>query len=267
MADPARAIRSWRRLWLLGVPVDDLTMTETLDAIDDLIAQGSVHQHVVVNVSKVVQASRDPDLAEVIGACAIVNADGQPILWAARLLGTRLRERVAGVDLMVRLIERAEERGHRLYFLGARRDVVEAVVARVEAEHPRVTLAGHRDGYWSPDEEGAIVAAIAATGPDIVFVAIGSPMKERFLARWKDVIGAPFVMGVGGSFDVYAGRVQRAPRWMRRIGLEWLFRIGQEPRRMWRRYLGDAPRFALLVARARLRRDPVIVELPTATPQ
>jgi len=248
---PARA---WRRIHLLGVPVDDLTMDETLDAIDGLIASRGIHQHVVVNVSKVVQANADPSMRAVIEACDLINADGQPILWAARLLGTPLRERVTGVDLMTRLFARAAERGHRLYLLGARPEIVTAVAERLRRDHPTIEIAGWRDGYWAPEEEAEVVAAIAATRPDILFVAFGSPAKERFLARWKDTIGAPFVMGVGGSFDVYAGRVRRAPRWMRRTGLEWLYRVVQEPRRMWRRYLGDAPRFAWLVLKARARR-------------
>jgi N-acetylglucosaminyldiphosphoundecaprenol N-acetyl-beta-D-mannosaminyltransferase len=253
-SEPAGSPRPWRRITVLDLPVDDLTMEETLDAIDRFIAVGGVHQHVVVNVSKVVQASHDLELRSVIAACDLINADGQPILWAARLLGTPLRERVTGVDLMGRLIERAADRGHRLYLLGARPEVVAAVATRIRAEAPGAVVAGWRDGYWSPEEEADVVSAIAAARPDILFVAFGSPAKERFLARWKDTIGAPFVMGVGGSFDVYAGRVKRAPAWMRRFGLEWLFRVSQEPGRMWRRYAGDASRFAWLVLRAWARR-------------
>lgn len=242
--------RPWRRIPLLGVHVDDLTMSETLDAVDTLIAERGVHQHVVVNVAKIVAASRDPHLREIIDACTIINADGQPVVWASRLLGSPLRERVAGVDLMDRLIESAGARGHRVYLLGARPDVVRAVAERIARDHPATVVAGYRDGYWSPAEEPAVAADVAAARADILFVAIGSPTKERFLARWKDTLATPFVMGVGGSFDVYAGRVRRAPGWVQRLGLEWLFRLVQEPRRMWRRYLGDAPRFAALVARA-----------------
>jgi len=239
---------------VLGLPVDDLTMDETLVAVDGCIEQGSVHQHVVINVAKVVQAHRDPEMRALIAACHIINADGQPIVWASRLLGTPLRERVAGVDLMERLIERAAARGYRIYLLGARPDVVRAVAERIAREQPDAVIAGWRDGYWTPDEEPAVVAAIAAAKPQILFVAISSPAKERFLGRWKDTIDAPFVMGVGGSFDVYAGKVRRAPRWMRRIGLEWLFRVTQEPGRMWRRYAGDAPRFAWILLRALVAR-------------
>lgn len=244
-----------RTVSLFGLTIDQLTMHETVDRIDQLIASGGVHQHVAINVSKVVQAEHDPSLRAVIEACDVVNADGQPIIWAARLLGVPLRERVTGIDLMALLIERAAERGHRLYLLGARPKVVEAVAERIARQHPAAVVAGWRDGYWQPDEEAAVVASIAEARPDILFVAISSPAKEQFLARWKATIGAPFVMGVGGSFDVYAGAISRAPNWMRRVGLEWLYRVYQEPRRMWRRYLGDAPQFAWLLLRARLRRS------------
>jgi N-acetylglucosaminyldiphosphoundecaprenol N-acetyl-beta-D-mannosaminyltransferase len=184
--------------------------------------------------------------------------DGQPIVWASRLVGRPLRDRVPGVDLMFALIARAAERGHRVYFLGARPDVVERVVARARREHPGLVVAGHRDGYWQPQDEAAVVDGIAESAPDILFVAIGSPAKERFLATWKEPIGAGFVMGVGGSFDVYAGVVRRAPPWVQRLGLEWVYRVFQEPRRLWRRYAGDAPAFAILVVRevaARRRRS------------
>jgi N-acetylglucosaminyldiphosphoundecaprenol N-acetyl-beta-D-mannosaminyltransferase len=251
-SDPAA--RPWRRIALLGVAADDLTMDETIDVVDRMIADGSVNQHVVINVSKVVQADRDPALGDLITSCDLISVDGQPILWAARFLGTPLRSRVAGVDLMERLIERAGERHYRLYLLGAREPVVRAVADRIARDHPGAQVVGWRDGYWSPPDEPDVVAAIVQADPDILFVAIGSPAKERFLARWKDDIGVPFVMGVGGSFDVYAGTIRRAPRWMQRVGLEWLFRVAQEPGRMWRRYAGDAPRFARIVLRARLSR-------------
>jgi N-acetylglucosaminyldiphosphoundecaprenol N-acetyl-beta-D-mannosaminyltransferase len=234
---------------LFGLPVDDLTMDETLDRIDAYVASGGVHQHVVVNVSKIVQASRDPEIRAIVASCDLVNVDGQPVIWASRLVGRPLRARVTGVDLMHRLIQRASERGHRLYFLGARPEVVRTVVGRVEREHPGAVVAGWRDGYWSPAEEEAVVGSIAEARPDILFVALGSPAKERFLARWKSTIDAPFVMGVGGSFDVYAGITRRAPAWMQRVGMEWLFRVSQEPARLWRRYACDAVAFAWIVGR------------------
>jgi len=228
---------------LFGLQIDDLTMSETLARIDEFIASRTIHHHVVVNVDKIVKAHRDPQLRTIINECDLVNVDGQPVLWAARFLGKPLRERVAGIDLMQRLIEQAAAKGYRLYFLGAKEEIVSNVVERTQSQFPNATIAGWRNGYWSDTEEPGVAKAIAEARPDILFVAISSPKKEIFLSRWKAEIQAPFVMGVGGSFDVVAGLVRRAPVWMQRCGLEWLFRLLQEPRRMWRRYLVEDMQF------------------------
>ena len=250
---PARSTNG-RRIIVLDLPIDDVTLPEALDAVDAMIAGGGVHQHLSVNVAKVVAAHRDPAMRAMIHEADLVTADGQPILWAARLLGSPLRERVTGIDLMFGLIERAASRGYRLYLLGARPEIVDAVAERIGREHPGVTLAGVQHGYWDRKAEAAVVDGIAATKPDILFVALGSPEKEQFLARWKETIGAGFVMGVGGAFDVYSGLRRRAPRWMQRAGLEWFYRLAQDPRRMSSRYLSDGPRFLWLVLKARLAR-------------
>jgi exopolysaccharide biosynthesis WecB/TagA/CpsF family protein len=245
-----------RRVTLFGLDIDALTMEETLDAIDAMIAEGGIHQHVVVNVAKVVQASSDPEFRAIVNACDLVNADGQPIVWAARLLGRPLPERVTGVDLMIRLFDRAEKAGYGVYLLGARRPVVSAVVERLAQDHPGLRIVGWREGYWTEEEEEAMVEEIAAARPTILLLGIPSPAKERFLARWKERIGASFVMGVGGSFDVYGGLVRRAPQWMQRAGLEWAFRMIQEPGRMWRRYTHDGSRFLWLMIQTVARRRP-----------
>jgi N-acetylglucosaminyldiphosphoundecaprenol N-acetyl-beta-D-mannosaminyltransferase len=229
--------------------MDNLSLEETVSRVNGFIARGGVHQHVVVNVDKIVKADRDPRIRDVVNGCDIVNVDGQPVVWASRLLGKPIKERVTGIDLMIRLFAEADRRGYRLYFLGARGEVVQRVVDEVRSRFPGAEIAGWRDGYFRPDEEEAVADDIARARPDILFVAITSPKKELFLARWKDRIKAPFVMGVGGSFDVFAGLVDRAPRWMQRAGLEWLFRLAQEPRRMWRRYLIEDMRFLWLVVR------------------
>jgi N-acetylglucosaminyldiphosphoundecaprenol N-acetyl-beta-D-mannosaminyltransferase len=232
---------------LFGLTIDQLSMDETVDRIDALIASGGVHQHVAINVDKVVKSVADEQLRAIINGCDVASVDGQPVVWASRLLGQPLPERVSGIDLMERLISRAARTGRRLAFLGAREEVVNAVVARVRREHPGAVIAVWRNGYWAPDDEAAVAAEIAAGKPDILFLAIPSPAKERFLDRWKGTIGASFVMGVGGSFDVYAGLISRAPRLFQRLGLEWLHRMIKEPRRMWRRYLVDGLRFLPLV--------------------
>ena len=237
-----------RTVDLFGLTIDALSMDETVARIDWLIAQGGVHQQVSVNVDKVVKSRTDPRLGDIINTSDVVNADGQPIVWASRLLGRPLPERVTGVDLMQRLIAHAAVTGLRVYFLGARAEIVDLVLERVRRDHPAAVVAGGRDGYWAPDEEPDVAHSVAAAGPDILFLAIPSPAKERFLDRWKDTIGARFVMGVGGSFDVYAGAIPRAPRPVQRLGMEWLYRLVQEPRRMWRRYLVEDMQFLPIVA-------------------
>lgn len=224
---------------LAGCRIDNLTMAETLQIVEGFVASGRPHQHVVVNVDKLVKAGRDPELRRIVNDCALVNADGMPVVWASRLLGRPLKERVAGIDLFDALMARSAERGWRVYLLGARRDVVDEVQRRYAARFPRLVFAGWRDGYWTAGQEPAVADAIARARADLLFVAIGSPTKERFLGRWQAHMRVPFAMGVGGSFDVAAGRVRRAPRWMQRIGLEWFFRFLQEPRRMFRRYFVD----------------------------
>ena len=232
---------------LFGFTIDALSMDETVARVEVLVAEGGVHQHVSVNVDKVVKARRDPELRSIINAADIVSADGQPIVWASRMLGRPLPQRVAGVDLMERLIANSARTGHRLYFLGARDEIVRRVIDRVRRDHPGAMIAGGRGGYWSPDEEAEVARSIAEAAPDLLFLALPSPAKERFFNRWKATIGAALMMGVGGSFDVYAGAVPRAPMTVQRAGLEWLYRLAQEPRRMWRRYLVDDLRFIPIV--------------------
>ena len=238
------------RLDVLGVPVDNLTMGETVDVIEGFIASGRPHQHVVVNVDKLVKARRDPALARIIARCALVSADGMPVVWASRLLGTPLKERVTGIDLFEALMARAAREGWRVFLLGARAEVVSAVRRIYEARYPGLVVAGHRDGYWTDDEEPEVAEQVRRARADILCVAISSPKKERFLDRWQAHMRVPFAMGVGGTFDVAAGRIRRAPRLMQRLGLEWLVRVVQEPRRMFRRYFIEDVAFFGILARA-----------------
>ena len=236
-----------QRLEVLGLPVDNVTMEETLGVIEGFIAKGTPHQHVVVNVDKIVKARKDPELRRIIAHCALVNADGMPVVWAARLLGTPLKERVTGVDLFESLMARSAVKGWRVYLLGAREEVVARVRAIYTERYPGLVIAGHRNGYWKDAEEPQVVDAIRDAHADILFVAISSPKKERFLGQWQSHMRVPFAMGVGGTFDVAAGKVKRAPLLMQRTGLEWFYRFLQEPRRMFRRYfIEDMAFFGLL---------------------
>jgi N-acetylglucosaminyldiphosphoundecaprenol N-acetyl-beta-D-mannosaminyltransferase len=242
------------RIRMMGCDIDNLTMEETLQTVEGFIDSGRPHQHVVVNVDKLVKARRDPELREVINNCALVNVDGMPVVWASRLMGKPLKERVAGVDLFESLMARAAAKGWRIYLLGAREEVVSRVRHLYEAKYPGLVIAGHRNGYWKAEEEAGVVQQIADARADILFVAISSPKKEQFLARHQAHMKVPFAMGVGGTFDVAAGHVKRAPLWMQRAGLEWFYRFLQEPRRMFRRYFIEDMAFFGMVAREMLRR-------------
>ena len=240
---------------MMGCRIDNLSMEETLGRIEDFIRSGKPHQHVVVNVDKLVKASRDEGLRRIINDCALVNADGMPVVWASRLLGKPLKERVTGVDLFEALMRRAGERGWRVFLLGARREVVAQVAETYRRRYPPLVIAGWRDGYWQGEAEEAEVAAqVRASGADLLFVATGSPKKEQFLGRWQATMRIPFAMGVGGTFDVAIGRVKRAPRWMQRAGLEWFYRFLQEPRRMFRRYFIEDMAFIGLLIKEALKR-------------
>ena len=225
-------------------------MAETLAEIERAIATGRYTQHMAINAAKLVAMHDDPKLCEIIDACGLVNADGQSVVWASRLLGDPLPERVAGIDLMEALLELAERRGYRVYFLGARAEVLDLAVERLVARYPRLQLAGARDGYFSDDEAPEVCDAIRASRTDVLFVAMSSPRKEYFLGEYGPHLDAPFVMGVGGSIDVIAGVTRRAPAVWQSLGLEWLFRLLQEPRRMFRRYAVTNTRFIALVGRA-----------------
>ncbi len=249
-----RKEKQMERVEIMGCKVDNLTLDETLEVVDGLVRNGRPDQHVVVNVDKLVKASRDPELRQIVNRCSLINADGMPVVWASYLLGTPLKERVAGIDLFEALMARAAERGYRVFLLGAKEEVVTGVRDVFSRRHPGIVFAGIRNGYWKPEEEAQVAEMVRDAKPDLLFVAISSPKKEQFLGRWTAHMGVPFAMGVGGSFDVAAGLVTRAPRWMQKSGLEWFHRFLQEPRRMFRRYFVDGLAFGVLLARELMAR-------------
>jgi N-acetylglucosaminyldiphosphoundecaprenol N-acetyl-beta-D-mannosaminyltransferase len=232
---------------ILGVPIDALTMEEVLDRVDQVIGGRDRLQIGVVNAAKLVNMRRDPTIRADVLSCDLILADGVAVVWASRILGRPLTERVAGIDLMLGMLRRGNENGYRVYCLGAREDVLAIAVARIAADYPRVCLVGRHHGYFSGQEEPGLVAAISDAKPDILLVGMSSPKKERFLARWRDQLDVPVCHGVGGSLDVLAGKVRRAPLAWQRLGLEWLYRVCQEPRRLWRRYLVTNTLFCAMV--------------------
>jgi N-acetylglucosaminyldiphosphoundecaprenol N-acetyl-beta-D-mannosaminyltransferase len=232
---------------ILGVPIDALTMEQVLDRVDQAIGGRDRLQIGVVNAAKLVNMRRDPTIRADVLSCNLILADGVPVVWASWLLGRPLPERVAGIDLMYGMLRRGNENGYRVYCLGASEDVLAAAVAQITADYPHVEMVGHHHGYFTSQEEPGLVAAIANAKPDILLVGMSSPKKESFLARWSDQLGVSVCHGVGGSLDVLAGNVLRAPLAWQRAGLEWLYRLYQEPRRLWRRYLVTNTLFCALV--------------------
>lgn len=240
-----------KRINLFGLPIDVLTMKDTLSLIENAIDNKKPIHHVVVNAAKMVNAQKDSELRESIIHCDIINADGQAVVWASKILKQPLPERIAGIDLMEELVKLSAKKKYTIYFLGAKEKVVKTVLDKYIETYGSQIIAGHRNGYFSKDEEIEVAQEISDKKPDILFVAITSPKKEIFLNTYKHLIRVPFIMGVGGSFDVVSGTVKRAPMWMQKAGLEWFYRVIQEPGRMWKRYLLTNSKFILLLIKAK----------------
>lgn len=244
------------RVNVAGIEVDNLTEEETVAAIARMMEAGGPQYLCVINAAKAVAASRDVKLGEALRHATLVTADGMSVVWAARLLGKRLKERVTGIDLFERLVAQAATRGWSVFFFGARDESVRGVVERFTREHPGLRVAGWRNGYFDPAEADAVAEAIRRSGADVLFVAMGSPAQEYWIAANLERTGVRFAMGVGGSFDHLSGRKPRAPLWMQRAGLEWLHRLLREPRRLWRRYLlGNAQFIGLVIQQFRSTRQ------------
>jgi N-acetylglucosaminyldiphosphoundecaprenol N-acetyl-beta-D-mannosaminyltransferase len=180
---------------------------------------------------------RDRELAQACKAGDLVVADGMSVVWALRASGQAVPERVAGVDLMVRLLEAAANNRLRVYFLGAKEEVVSTLVKSCRELYPDLEIAGFQDGYFKPEDHPRIVEEIRASDAHMLFVGMPTPFKETWVERHRQRLQVPVIMGVGGSFDVLAGFITRAPRWVQSIGMEWSWRLLQEPRKLWKRYL------------------------------
>ena len=240
------------RVDLLGCPVDILTMAETVERAKAAMRDRRRVHHVALNVAKFVNIRSDGALrADVMGS-DIIGVDGMGILWALRLFGVPATERVAGIDLFWEILDVCDKDGFRPFLLGTTPGVLQRAADVIAAKFPSIQLAGLRDGYFRPEEEGEVVEQIIKSKADCLFIAMPTPRKERILAAYRDHLGVPFIMGVGGSLDVIAGHVRRAPRIMQAMGLEWLYRVYQEPRRMWWRYVKTNTLFAGILIRGML---------------
>lgn len=241
------------RVKILNTTIDNLSMDQTLAMVDEKIKTGQQVHHVVVNAGKIVALQHDSELRQSVNSSHIINADGQAVVWAAKFLNKPLKERVAGIDLMANLVEMAADKNYKIFLLGAKEEVVKAVVDKYAQRYGKNIIAGYRNGYFLPSEENQIAKQIAESGTQMLFVAISSPIKENFLYKYRETLkNVNLIMGVGGSFDVVAGKTKRAPAWMQKAGMEWFFRFLQEPKRMWKRYLVGNSKFIYLVLKEKM---------------
>jgi len=259
------AIRSFDRVpemerlvAILGVPFHSLSIGEAVDRIGRMIAAGGSHYVVTPNVDFLVKTQRDPKLRRVLVCADLVLCDGKPIVWASRWLGEALPGRVAGSDLIPRVLERAAERGWRVFLLGGSAEVASEAARRIAASHPSLPGVGHYSPPHGPlhaMDNAQIAARLHAAKPDIVLVCLGCPKQEKWIAQNYEAMGIPVMIGAGATIDFLADRMARAPRWMRQSGVEWLFRLVQEPRRLAVRYADDLIHFvpAILWQRWRQR--------------
>ena len=247
-------VKTLESITLLGTKIHKATERDVLVLIVDAVDAGEKVRIGVVNAAKLVAMQRNQLLRDDVTSSDLVLADGISVVWASRILGEPLPERIAGIDLMFRLFELANRKQLRVFCLGAEEAISVIVEQNLRRDYPDLVLAGRRNGYFSDDEAAEVAEEIANCRPHILLVAMTSPRKENFMGRWDDMMDIPVVHGVGGSFDVYAGKVERAPEIWQRSGLEWLYRVKQEPGRLWKRYATTNSVFCWLVFRAWLYR-------------
>lgn len=229
-------------------------MIETVNEVDQYIKKQRPLHLMGVNADKINELQKDKKLKEIINNCEIINADGMSVVWASRKLGKPLKERVAGIDLMLKLLTLSQQKGYSIYLLGAKQEVVEQTIEVIEKEYKGINIAGYHNGYFRKEEWNDIAKEIENSFADIIFVGISSPLKEYLVEYLLQKCEKGVFMGVGGSFDVISGKIARAPIWMQKMGLEWLFRVIQEPKRLWKRYLVGNMKFIFYVYREKYRR-------------
>jgi N-acetylglucosaminyldiphosphoundecaprenol N-acetyl-beta-D-mannosaminyltransferase len=231
---------------ILGVGISAINMDQALAILDDWIARRDPHYVCVSTVHGVMECQKDPALRRLFNASGLTTPDGMPLVWLSRLQGFHHVRRVYGPDLMLALCERSVSSGYRHYFYGGKEGVAEELKARLEKQFPGLQVVGTYSPPFrplSPEEDLEVVQRINAAAPDIVWVGLSTPKQDIWSAGHAGRLVAPLIIGVGAAFDLHSGRKKQAPRWMQRAGLEWLFRLIQEPRRLWRRYLIYNPLF------------------------
>ncbi len=234
------------RIDVLGVGISAIDPTMALEEITRWIVERRRYYVCVTGVHGVMEAQRDAGLKRIHDESGLTTPDGMPLVWAGRWAGARWMRRVYGPDLMLAVLARAADRGWRSFFYGGKPGVPERLAARLTARFPGLVVCGVHSPPFRPltvAEDDEIVERIDSRAPDLVWVGLSTPKQERWMAEHRERIEAPVLIGVGAAFDFHAGLLAQAPPWMQRSGLEWLFRLGQEPRRLWKRYLRNNPAF------------------------
>jgi N-acetylglucosaminyldiphosphoundecaprenol N-acetyl-beta-D-mannosaminyltransferase len=238
----AKTQRFRNRIALLGVGIDNLSMDVVVEIIDSLIDQGGCHQIATANVDFLTKAFDDAELLDILHSCEMVVPDGMPLVWASRILGVPFKERVTGADLVPRLIELSARKKRRIFLLGATEENSRAAAARIAQEYPEAIVCGRHSPPFSQDapmDDELILQLIAEAKPDLLLVAFGNPKQEKWIAKHRGRLNVPVCIGVGASIDFLSGRQSRAPHWMQQGGMEWMFRLVHEPRRLAVRYLNN----------------------------
>lgn len=235
---------------VLDVQIDMVDMEQAINQVSAMITQPKPQLVVTANSEMVMLANRDPLLYEIMARADLVVPDGIGVIWASRLLSIPLKERVPGVELMQALLEKSATENWRIFLLGSKPGIADQAADAIRSMYSEINIVGTHHGFFR-NEEDAVLTKIKAASPDILFIALGVPKQEKFAAAHLASLGVPVAMGVGGSFEIFAGAVKRAPAWMRKIGLEWLYRLLQQPTRIGR--MLALPQFVLLVLWKRLR--------------
>lgn len=252
-----KVLEKRQRVNILGTPIDKLNQAETVKLVDEYV-QNKIPLHLMgVNADKINSLNNNQRLKNIVRDCGIINADGASVVLASKFLGSPLPERVAGIDLMDKLVQLSERKHYSIYLLGAKQGIVEGTAEKLLVQYPKLNIVGTHNGYFFDDEWGQIAARIKAVSPDFVFVGITSPKKE-YLIEFMQKKGLNCIfMGVGGSFDVISGMIPRAPKLMQRLNLEWLFRVVQEPKRLFKRYFVGNNVFLYNVVRQKIRQKKI----------
>ena len=251
---------------VLGVGISAIDPDDALGEVTRWVRDGEQHYACVTGVHGVMESQRDPDLLRIHNDAGLTTPDGMPMVWAARLAGASNVQRVYGPDLMLAVCERAAQRGWGCFLYGASNDVLDRLRSNLTDRFPGLRIVGAHSPPFrasTQEEDDAAVQEINESGAQIVWVGLSTPKQERWMAAHVGRVNAPALIGVGAAFDMHAGTVRQAPRWMQRSGLEWFFRLASEPRRLWRRYAVNIPLFLLAIARRRPRiREAVAVPEP-----